>query len=136
MSPQRSLSQRSLQLLERQLNERRQAASAMVEAFFIEGLDAQITADQSDRFDDESPIGVASDESFALAACASEVVGQIDEALQRMALGRYGSCLGCGVAISFERLKARPFTTRCIACKNLPDGRDSLSALPNERALA
>ncbi|HEY3198248.1 MAG TPA: TraR/DksA family transcriptional regulator [Nitrospirales bacterium] len=42
---------------------------------------------------------------------------QIDEALLRLADGRYGICEDCGSEISERRLKAVPFARRCIQCQ-------------------
>ena len=42
---------------------------------------------------------------------------QINEALYRIENGRYGVCLGCGVKISKERLRAIPYATLCVRCK-------------------
>lgn len=45
------------------------------------------------------------------------VLFQIDRALGKLEDGTYGQCEACGENISFGRLKASPFTTLCIACK-------------------
>ena len=37
-------------------------------------------------------------------------------ALERMEEGTYGKCLDCGEEISMSRLKAIPYTLRCIEC--------------------
>jgi DnaK suppressor protein len=47
-----------------------------------------------------------------------KLIGKIDDALQRIGDGSYGLCEECGQPIGFERLKARPVTTRCIDCKS------------------
>jgi DnaK suppressor protein len=47
-----------------------------------------------------------------------KLITKIDEALARIADGSYGVCEECGGAIGVERLKARPVTTLCIACKS------------------
>ena len=47
-----------------------------------------------------------------------KLISKIDEALGRIADGSYGVCEECGGAIGVERLKARPVTTLCIACKS------------------
>ncbi|MBA3339554.1 MAG: TraR/DksA C4-type zinc finger protein [Geodermatophilaceae bacterium] len=36
------------------------------------------------------------------------------QALERWEYGRYGRCERCGAPITYERLWARPATTRCI----------------------
>lgn len=42
---------------------------------------------------------------------------QIDRALGKIEDGSYGQCECCGEMIGLSRLKASPFTTLCIACK-------------------
>ena len=41
----------------------------------------------------------------------------IERALGKISEGTYGQCESCGEMISAGRLKASPFTTLCIACK-------------------
>jgi DnaK suppressor protein len=43
-------------------------------------------------------------------------LGQITEALQRMAAGTYGSCVVCGAPIAFERLMVFPEAPNCVEC--------------------
>jgi DnaK suppressor protein len=47
-----------------------------------------------------------------------KLIFKIQEALHRLELGEYGVCEECGEEIGIERLKARPVTTLCIACKS------------------
>ena len=47
-----------------------------------------------------------------------KLIFKIQEALQRLDDGEYGICEQCGEEIGIERLKARPVTTLCIACKS------------------
>ena len=47
-----------------------------------------------------------------------KLIFKIQEALQRLSDGEYGICEECGEEIGIERLKARPVTTLCIACKS------------------
>jgi DnaK suppressor protein len=46
-----------------------------------------------------------------------KLILKIKEALARIEDGAFGYCEECGEEISEERLKARPVTTLCIACK-------------------
>jgi len=46
-----------------------------------------------------------------------KLILKIKEALVRIEDGTFGVCEECGEDISDERLKARPVTTLCIACK-------------------
>ena len=47
----------------------------------------------------------------------STKIDEIEEALQRLRNGKYGICSHCGECISKKRLKARPFATLCLTCK-------------------
>lgn len=47
-----------------------------------------------------------------------KLINKINEALERIEDGTYGTCEGCGEDISIPRLKARPVTTLCIDCKS------------------
>ncbi len=42
---------------------------------------------------------------------------QVDEALCRLAAGRYGLCANCGEPIPLARLRALPFAVRCCPCQ-------------------
>lgn len=42
---------------------------------------------------------------------------RIDEALDRIQQGNFGTCDECGEQIDAARIDARPFTRYCIACK-------------------
>lgn len=45
------------------------------------------------------------------------LIGKIEGALARIEDGTFGTCVSCGGAISPARLRARPVTDLCIACK-------------------
>mgnify|MGYP003946839675 CR=1 FL=1 len=45
------------------------------------------------------------------------VLMQIERALGKIEDGSYGHCESCSEMIGISRLKASPFTTLCIACK-------------------
>ena len=42
---------------------------------------------------------------------------QCQDALGRLERGEYGICRSCGQEIDIERLKALPYATKCIPCK-------------------
>ena len=46
-----------------------------------------------------------------------KLIDKIEETLRRIEDGTFGECEECGEVISLGRLKARPVTTLCIACK-------------------
>lgn len=48
-------------------------------------------------------------------------IHEIDDALRRIRAGTYGVCTNCGCEIHVERLKALPYVTLCVACKELEE---------------
>ncbi len=53
-----------------------------------------------------------------------KLLTKINEAFVRIDSGVYGRCEECGEEIGIERLKARPVTTLCIACKSDQEARE------------
>ncbi len=47
------------------------------------------------------------------------MLGQIDEAFQRMDDGTFGTCARCGEPIGQERLEYLPFVAYCIDCQTI-----------------
>lgn len=56
--------------------------------------------------------------SFMIKSSEEDLLKYIDNALERMDEGIYGICVDCGDRINKKRLKALPWATRCIDCKN------------------
>jgi DnaK suppressor protein len=52
---------------------------------------------------------------------------KIKDALRRIEEGTYGICEGCGEDIPMARLKARPDTNYCIACKTHMEAQERSS---------
>ena len=52
----------------------------------------------------------------ATARSLAASIADIDDALEKIADGSYGSCDRCGNAIAAARLEALPATTLCMAC--------------------
>jgi RNA polymerase-binding transcription factor DksA len=84
-------------------------------------LQALFTASRDSNADDEhdpegATIGFERAQLTALLAAARERIAEVDDALRRVDDGTYGVCESCGRPIAEERLAARPFARRCIAC--------------------
>jgi DnaK suppressor protein len=56
----------------------------------------------------------------ALVRQAREHLAEVDAALERMEIGTYGVCEGCGEPIPPARLEARPAARRCVTCASHP----------------
>ncbi len=52
----------------------------------------------------------------ATARSLAASLGEVDRALAKLDDGTYGTCDGCGAAISPARLEARPAAAVCIEC--------------------
>jgi DnaK suppressor protein len=72
--------------------------------------------------------------SSQLAEVESRELASIENALERMRSGQYGTCEYCGGKIPLARLNALPYATMCIACQRdaertgiAPAGREEQS---------
>jgi RNA polymerase-binding protein DksA len=58
---------------------------------------------------------------YTLEENAEHVLHAINEALERIDEGTFGTCRRCGKPIAEERLEAIPYANRCIDCKRLEE---------------
>ncbi len=58
-----------------------------------------------------------------------KLIAKIREALERIDNGTYGICEICGGDISEKRLRARPVTTMCVACKSRMEALEKAKGL-------
>ena len=114
------LSKRQKELLERRLEtERRDTEYAMAQ------LSGDVSTVQKSRHDsptddEHDPEGATlayeQSQAASLLRQATSRLDDIDHALSRITVGTYGTCIGCGKAISYARLGARPYASHCIVC--------------------
>ena len=57
----------------------------------------------------------------------SRLIRKIQQALDKIENGEYGICDLCGKGISIARLRVRPVTTLCIACKTRQESLEKAS---------
>ena len=77
-------------------------------------------ADKADGFPDPTDRGVLESErnlELRIRDRERKLILKIDEALDRIDEGSFGLCEECEGPIGAERLRVRPVTTLCIACK-------------------
>ncbi len=74
----------------------------------------QATAEQDQNF------------NIRLRGREQKLLVKIEEALERIASNSYGVCEECEETIALERLKARPVTTLCIACKTEQEEQEAM----------
>ena len=90
---------------------------AALEREFAGLAEAASAAGTDDEHDPEgATLAFERQHAAALLEEAREQVAALDDALRRLAEGRYGVCDRCGQPIGAGRLEARPATTTCIRC--------------------
>lgn len=111
----------TLAALTTRLEDRRRSASRMASICGADASQALEDLDMSDLLDSDTPDGGTNDvdraRALALAAAARCTADAADDALARLAAGRYGTCAACDGRIPLARLRALPETTVCVECK-------------------
>lgn len=76
--------------------------------------------------------GSESEINSQLAALESRELAKIEQAIQLMREGRYGTCEMCETSIPIARLKALPYTPYCVDCQRqkalMPDDSQEYDA--------
>jgi RNA polymerase-binding transcription factor DksA len=88
-------------------------------------FDAVVAASRDSNADDEhdpegATIAFERSQIGALVRQAREHLAEVDAALERVEIGTYGVCEGCGEPIPPARLEARPAARRCVTCASHP----------------
>jgi DnaK suppressor protein len=81
---------------------------------------------QAPDFTDQATLESDMDLNIHMKERDSKLIFKIKDALERIKDGTYGFCEMCGEKISDERLRARPVTTVCIACKKKQETQEKL----------
>ncbi len=90
---------------------------AALEREFAGLAEAASAAGTDDEHDPEgATLAFERQHAAALLEAAREQVAAVDDALRRLAEGRYGVCERCGQPIGAERLAARPTAVTCVRC--------------------
>jgi len=90
-----------------------------------ETLPAQLT--EVTDTEEQSVHDFVRDVELALMEMKSDTLDQIDQAMQRLEEGTYGTCAECGAEIAEARLKALPFATLCLPCQAQAETREEES---------
>jgi len=72
--------------------------------------------------------------SSQLAEVESRELASIENALERMRAGQYGTCEYCGGKIPMARLNALPYATMCIGCQREAERSGSMGSAGREES--
>ena len=89
-------------------------------------LKNEIELSKDDMADEADLASALTDQSLSLRLRGRErtLIEKIDLALRRIENGEFGTCVVCEDDIEVQRLRARPVTTMCIACKEEQERRE------------
>lgn len=103
--------ERLRQKLEFQRTETRQFLRRLEQE--AQSLDDDATQDTADQ----CAISFSKESVFERSSQRRTVLRLIEAALQRIADGSFGTCVGCGDQIQDQRLQALPWTQFCLQCQ-------------------
>jgi DnaK suppressor protein len=83
--------------------------------------ETQETGGIDNHLADTATVTVDREIDYTLEENSEHVLTEIDEALQRINDGTFGTCTNCGKEIETERLEYLPYATLCIDCKRLQE---------------
>lgn len=88
----------------------------------------EIELSKDDMADEADLASALTDQNLSLRLRGRErsLIDKIDLAIDRIEQGEFGECVVCGDDIELNRLRARPVTTMCIACKEDQERRERL----------
>lgn len=91
-------------------------------------IENEIELSKDDMADEADLASALTDQNLSLRLRGREryLMEKIDLALERIDEGEFGECVVCGEDIALKRLRARPVTTMCIACKEEQERRERL----------
>jgi RNA polymerase-binding protein DksA len=117
-----NLSPKTLDRLRQKLLDEKQRLRHQAEELTAEAEQLAREREAGDtQFDEESgegdTVNIERERDLLLSATARQVVEEIDDALERIKRGKYGSCKPAGRKISLERLEAIPWAQVCVDCK-------------------
>jgi len=104
-----------------ELRDKKLAYIAMLRELSISKTQREDSGDISAFTSHPADISTESDEREKMATLLSretQLLKELDSALERVRLGAYGKCDQCGADISPARLEALPFATLCVKCQS------------------
>ncbi len=111
------LTKREIEKYRRILEEKKGIVSAEIAK--ARSAEEETTEESTQDIADKAVSSYTREFLYTLTDAERTVILQIDEALNRIDDGAYGSCANCGVTMSDKRLTAVPWTPYCVDCQEL-----------------
>jgi RNA polymerase-binding protein DksA len=127
-----ALTQDQIRSLEQQLRRDRETALADTQDQLrhAEDVDDESLAKTPHDAGDMSEADRELDTNIAMAERYSAALGDIEDALRRIAEGNYGICTECEQPIGYARLQVQPAAKLCIECQERLEHRPGANAPP------
>lgn len=105
------------------LLEERERVSTSIQHLHEEGSLEEETEEETydNHLADSATATLNREIDYSLEENSGHVLTAINEALERIESGTFGTCGRCGKPIAEDRLKAIPYANRCIDCKRLEE---------------
>jgi DnaK suppressor protein len=110
---------REIEKYRRMLEEKKTVLSA--ELAKARSAEEETTEESTQDIADKAVSSYTREFLYSLTDGERTVILQIDEALNRIDDGTFGSCANCGVVMSDKRLNAVPWTPYCVDCQELSE---------------
>ncbi|HZS47430.1 MAG TPA: TraR/DksA C4-type zinc finger protein [Blastocatellia bacterium] len=113
------MDKKKLKFFEDKLLEKRAALTGMVERTETYGREAdrEVTQDPADKASNS----YTKELLFSQSTNDRFILQLVEEALQRIHEGEYGTCTHCGKDVQPKRLEAVPWARHCIICQDLQE---------------
>lgn len=117
----RDLAESTLERFRRRLDDERRRLLTVIAEIEAEQEEVRLTETSSERSPDPNTaeggsLAFEMEKELSLARNAGDLLGQVEEALDRIKAGTYGRCIQCAKAIPVARLEALPYTKLCVGC--------------------
>lgn len=106
----------SLLELKRRLQEELKSYSGEISNSALSGSNS-VDSTHDDAFAEAGSQTFEREKDLALIESLRTELEKVEESLAKIEEGTYGVCSNCGADIAYERLKAIPYTDRCLECR-------------------
>ncbi|MFZ0013625.1 MAG: TraR/DksA C4-type zinc finger protein [Acidimicrobiia bacterium] len=117
----RQLAKTTLERFKKRLEEEKSRLEEQIEDYERDLEEARLTESSSDRSPDPGNAEASSmkleyAKELSIEQNTLDLLSKVNRALDRVAMGTYGTCESCGNAIPVERLDVLPYSTICVDC--------------------